>query len=79
VRDDHPGRYGQAGAGPLPHLDATTVWQYREQLVQAGVVEELFGAFDAYLKAQGRLTMGGQMIDASMRRETSKSETPARI
>jgi IS5 family transposase len=36
---------------PVP--DATTVWQYREQLVQAGVVGDLFGAFDAYLKAQG--------------------------
>ena len=49
---------------PVP--DATTVWQYREQLVQAGVVDELFGAFDAYLKAQGWLAMGGQMIDASI-------------
>jgi IS5 family transposase len=49
---------------PVP--DATTVWQYREQLVQAGVVDELFGAFDAYLKDQGWLAMGGQMIDASI-------------
>ena len=49
---------------PVP--DATTVWQYREQLVQAGVVDALFGAFDAYLKAQGLLAMGGQMIDASI-------------
>jgi IS5 family transposase len=49
---------------PVP--DATTVWQYREQLVQAEVVEELFDAFDAYLKAEGWLAMGGQMIDASI-------------
>lgn len=49
---------------PVP--DATTVWLYREQLVQAEVVEELFSAFDAYLKAQGWLAMGGQMIDASI-------------
>ncbi len=49
---------------PVP--DATTVWQYREQLVQAGVVDELFGAFDGYLEAQGWLAMGGQMIDASI-------------
>ena len=27
---------------------------------------KLFGAFDAHLKAQGRLAMGGQMIDASI-------------
>ncbi len=49
---------------PVP--DATTVWRYREQLVQAGVVDELFGAFDGYLEAQGWLAMGGQMIDASI-------------
>ena len=46
--------------------DATTVWLYREQLVQAEVVGELFDAFDAHLKAQGWLAMGGQMIDASI-------------
>ena len=46
--------------------DATTVWLYREQLVQAEVVDELFAAFDAHLKAQGWLAMGGQMIDASI-------------
>jgi len=49
---------------PVP--DATTLWQYREQLAQAGVVDELFDAFDAHLKAQGWLAMGGQMIDASI-------------
>jgi len=49
-----------------PAPDATTVWLYREQLVRAGVVEALFAAFDAYLKAQGWLAMGGQMIDASI-------------
>jgi IS5 family transposase len=46
--------------------DATTVWLYREQLVQAEAVEELFAAFDAHLQAQGWLAMGGQMIDASI-------------
>ncbi|MBK1670991.1 IS5/IS1182 family transposase [Rhodovibrio sodomensis] len=55
---------GQGLEDPVP--DATTVWQYREQLVQAGVVDELFGAFDGYLKTQGWLAMGGQMIDASI-------------
>ena len=49
-----------------PAPDATTVWLYREQLVRAGVVEELFDAFDAHLKAQGWLAMGGQLIDASI-------------
>lgn len=46
--------------------DATTVWLYREQLVEARVVEELFAAFDAHLREQGWLAMGGQMIDASI-------------
>ena len=49
-----------------PAADATTVWLYREQLVRAGLVDELFDAFDAHLKAQGWLAMGGQMIDASI-------------
>ena len=44
--------------------DATTVWLYREQLVEAKAVEALFAAFDAHLREQGWLAMGGQMIDA---------------
>lgn len=63
--DFRPGRFlGLGLEDPAP--DATTVWLYREQLVQAGVVEALFDAFDAHLKAQGWLAMGGQMIDASI-------------
>jgi len=46
--------------------DATTVWLYREALVQAEVVEQLFATFDGYLQDQGWLAMGGQMIDASI-------------
>ena len=49
-----------------PTPDATTIWLYREHLVRAGLVDELFDAFDAHLKAQGWLAMGGQMIDASI-------------
>lgn len=49
-----------------PAPDATTLWLYREQLVRAGLVDALFDAFDAHLKAQGWLAMGGQMIDASI-------------
>jgi IS5 family transposase len=45
--------------------DAKTVWMYREQLVQAGVIEALFEDFDGYLEKQGYLAMGGQIIDAS--------------
>ena len=46
--------------------DAKTVWLYREQLAQAGVIEGLFATFDGYLKDQGYLAMGGQIIDASI-------------
>ena len=46
--------------------DAKTVWLYREQLAQAGMVEDLFDEFDSYLEEQGYLAMGGQIIDASI-------------
>jgi len=46
--------------------DAKTVWMYREQLVQAGVIEALFEDFDGYLEKQCYLAMGGQIIDASI-------------
>ena len=49
-----------------PTPDATTIWLYREQLIRAGLVDELFDAFDAHLKAQGWLATDGQMIDASI-------------
>ena len=42
--------------------DAKTVWLYREQLAQAGVIETLFEDFDGYLEQQGYLAMGGQII-----------------
>lgn len=43
--------------------DAKTLWLYREALAKAGAVE---GLFDSYLKAQGYLAMGGQIIDATI-------------
>lgn len=46
--------------------DAKTVWLYREQLTQAGVIAALFDSFDGYLKKRGYLAMGGQIIDASI-------------
>ncbi len=44
----------------------TTVWLYRERLARAGVVEKLFGVFDAFLQERGYQAMGGQIIDASI-------------
>jgi len=62
--------------------DAKTVWLYREQLAQAGVIETLFEDFDGYLEKQGYLAMGGQIIDASIvpapRQRNSRDEN-ARI
>jgi IS5 family transposase len=46
--------------------DAKTVWLYREQLTQAGVVERLFARFDAALRAAGYLAMAGQIVDATV-------------
>ena len=46
--------------------DAKTVWLYREQLAQAGMIGTLFERFDDYLKEQGYQAMGGQIIDASI-------------
>ena len=46
--------------------DAKTVWLYREQLSQAGLIAALFEDFDSYLKSQGYRAMGGQIIDASL-------------
>jgi len=50
--------------GKVP--DAKTVWLYRDQLAEVGVIDALFADFDDYLKDQGYLAMGGQIIDASI-------------
>ena len=46
--------------------DATTLWLYREALAKAGMIEQLFADFDAHLRAQGYLAMGGQIVDATI-------------
>jgi IS5 family transposase len=45
--------------------DAKTIWVFREKLVEAGAVDELFNLFNRYLAEQGLRAMGGQIIDAS--------------
>ena len=49
---------------PVP--DAKTVWLYREKLAKAGLIKTLFDKFDAYLRNNGYLAMGGQIVDASI-------------
>ena len=55
------------GLGAMHSIpDATTVTLFRERLGQAGIVEELFQQFDAYLKKQGLQARGGQIMDATI-------------
>jgi IS5 family transposase len=46
--------------------DATTVWLFRERLVKAKAIDQLFARFDAALTDRGYLAMGGQIIDATV-------------
>lgn len=46
--------------------DATTIWRFREDLIQADLVEELFALFDTHLRANGFMAMKGQVVDASI-------------
>ena len=45
--------------------DANTFWDFREALIQAGVIKQLFHDFECYLVAQGVMAQKGQIIDAS--------------
>ena len=49
--------------GKVP--DATTVWLFRERMVQAKGIDKLFARFDAALTDRGYLAMAGQIIDAT--------------
>lgn len=46
--------------------DATTIWRFREDLIKAGIIEDLFATFDAHLRANGFMAMKGQIVDASI-------------
>jgi transposase, IS5 family len=46
--------------------DATTVWLFRQRLTDAGLIEELFEAFNGFLEASGYEAKGGQIIDATL-------------
>ena len=45
--------------------DEKTIWAFREQITQTGIVEELFSGFNAHLESNGMIFNEGQMIDAS--------------
>ena len=46
--------------------DATTIWRFREALVEAGVMQKLFKSFNQHLEEQGFRAEKGQIIDASI-------------
>jgi IS5 family transposase len=46
--------------------DATTVWLFREQLQQHGLVDELFEQFDHYLQWVEYQAKDGQIVDATL-------------
>jgi IS5 family transposase len=54
--------------------DATTVWLFRKQLIEQGLIEPLFEQFDGYLIEQfdgylieqGYAAQGGQIVDATL-------------
>jgi IS5 family transposase len=46
--------------------DAKTVWLFREQLTEAGLVEKLFAQFDKFLSESGFCAKKGQIVDASI-------------
>ncbi len=56
-----------AGVGVVNNIpDATTVAFFRERLRKAGVIEELFEMFEAYLRSQVLQARGAQIIDATL-------------
>jgi transposase, IS5 family len=46
--------------------DAKTIWLFREHLVKAGAIDNLFARFDKHLAKSGYLAMGGQIVDATI-------------
>lgn len=46
--------------------DATTVWLFRKQLSEQGLIELLFEQFDSYLIEHGYAAKGGQIVDATL-------------
>lgn len=55
------------GLGVMNRIpDATTIAFFRERLRKAGVIEDLFEMFEAYLRSQGLQARGGQIIDATL-------------
>jgi len=46
--------------------DRNTIWTFREALKKAGVIDDLFAAFDAQITGSGYHATHGQLVDASL-------------
>ena len=46
--------------------DANTLWDFREALIAAGALDDLFDRLDRAITAAGYLPRGGQIVDASL-------------
>src|SRR5438094_4360508 len=46
--------------------DATTIWLFREALVEAGLIDTLFDRFSQHLRVKGYIARGGQIVDATI-------------
>ena len=46
--------------------DEKTIWLFREQLMEAGLIKRLFQEFDVFLEEKGFSARKGQIIDASI-------------
>jgi transposase, IS5 family len=57
--------------------DANTIRLFREKLAEAGALQVLFDAFDHRLRTNGYLTMGGQIVDATLMTAPRKRNTDA--
>ena len=55
---------GLASLDPVP--DQKTLWKYRNQLAEAGLVAELFARFKEQLLEHGREFKSGTLVDSSM-------------
>ncbi len=51
-------------ADPVP--DANTLWDFREALLRADALDQLFARLDQAIKDAGYLPMSGQIVDASL-------------
>lgn len=46
--------------------DAKTIWLFRQQLTEQGLIETLFEQFDSYLRQEGYQAKQGQIVDATL-------------